>query len=74
MDNPILTLHPQPDVSWLCEQNFKSKEKVSKITSLGFKTLKKYAEENGQLLKKVHLVFKILISFFTKTIQLQLNQ
>ena len=42
MDNPILTLHPQSDVCWLCEQYFKSKEKVSTITSVSFKSLKEY--------------------------------
>ena len=45
MGNPILTLHPQSDVCWLCEQHFKSKEKVSTITSVGFKTLKEYAKK-----------------------------
>ena len=44
MDNPILTLHPQFDVSWLCEKHFKSKEKVSTITSVGL-TLKEYAKK-----------------------------
>ena len=44
MDNPILTLHPQSDVSWLCEQHFKSKEKVSTRTSVCF-TLKEYAKK-----------------------------
>ena len=63
MVNPILTHHPQSD--------FKSKEKMSTITAVGFKTLKEYAK-NGQLLKKIHLVFKIFISFLTIEIQLQL--
>ena len=42
MDNSILTLHPQSEVSWMCEQHFRSKEKVSTITSVGFKTFKEY--------------------------------
>ena len=45
MENPILTLHPQSDVCWLCEQHFKSKEKVSTITSRSFTTLKEYAKK-----------------------------
>ena len=45
MGNPILNLHPQSDVCWLCEQHFKSKEKVSTITSEGFKTLKEFAKK-----------------------------
>ena len=44
MDNPILTLYPQ-SICWLCEQHFKIKEKVSTITSVGFKTLKEYAKK-----------------------------
>ena len=39
MDNPIVTLHPQSNVCWLCEHYLKSKEKASTITSVGFKTL-----------------------------------
>ena len=45
MDNLILKLHQQSDVSWLCEQRFKSKEKVSTITSMGFKTLRGYGKK-----------------------------
>ena len=37
MDNAILTLLPQSDICRLCEQHFKSKEKVSTITLVGFK-------------------------------------
>ena len=44
MDNPILILHPQTDACWLCEQHFRSKEKASTITSVGFKTFKEYAK------------------------------
>ena len=45
MDNLILTVHPQSNVYCLCEQHFKSKEKVSTITSLCFNTLKEYAKK-----------------------------
>ena len=54
MDNPIVTLHPQSNVCWLCEHYLKSKEKASTITSVSFKTLinlwvlrlsKEYAKE-----------------------------
>ena len=61
-DNPILTLHPQSDVCWLCEQHFKSKKKVSTITSVGFKTYKEYAKkwtavEKGQSsFQNLHLI------------------
>ena len=44
MENWILTLHPQSDVCWLCEQHFKSTEKISSITLVGFKTLKEHAK------------------------------
>ena len=43
MDNPVLTIHPQSDVCWLCKQHFKSKEKVSTKMSVGFKIFKKNA-------------------------------
>ena len=56
MDNPILTLHPQSDVCWLCEQHFQSKEQLSTITYVGFKALKEYA-------KKWTAVGKVLSSF-----------
>lgn len=46
MGNSILTLYPQSDVYWLCKRNFKSKEKLSTITSQAlFKTPKKYAKK-----------------------------
>ena len=44
MENRILTFHRQSDVCWLCEQHFKSKEKMSAITLVDFKTLKKHAK------------------------------
>ena len=44
MDNPTLNLRPQSDVSWLCEQHIKSKEKLSTIMSK--------MPKNGQLLKR----------------------
>ena len=72
MDNPMLTLHPQSDVCWLCKQHFKSKEKVSIITSVDFKTYKEYAKK-WTAVEKFYLVFKIFISFLTNSIQLQLN-
>ena len=42
-DNPIVSLYPQSDLCRLCEEHFKSKEKVSTIRSVGFRTLKEYA-------------------------------
>ena len=69
MDNPMLTLHPQSDVCWLCEQHFKSKEKLSIITSVDFKTHKEYAKK-WTAVEKFYLVF---ISFLTNSMQLQLN-
>ena len=69
-DNPILTLHPQSDVCWLCEQHLKSKKKVSTITSVGFKTLKEYAKKWAAV-EKGPSSFKIFISFLTNAIQLQ---
>ena len=46
MGNSILTLYPQSDVCWLCKRNFKSKEKLSTITSQAlFKTLEKYVKK-----------------------------
>ena len=62
IDDPILTLHPQSDVCWLCEQHFKSKEKVSTITSVGFKTLKEYTkkwtavEKDASRFQNFHLI------------------
>ena len=43
MDNPILMLHRQSDICWLCEQHFKSKGKFSAMTSVNFTTFKEYA-------------------------------
>ena len=45
MEKLILTLHPQSVVCWLCGKHFKSKEKVSSITTLGFNTIKEYAKK-----------------------------
>ena len=70
MNNPILTFHPESDVCWLSEQHFKSKEKVSTITSVGFKTLKEYAKKWAAV-EKGPSSFKIFISFLTNAIQLQ---
>ena len=44
-DNPIETVHPKSDVSWLREQHFKSKEKLSTVVLVGFKILKEYAKK-----------------------------
>ena len=72
MDNPILTVYSQSDVCWLCEQHFKIKEKVSTITSVGFKTLQEYAKK-WTAVKKGPSGFKIFILFLTNAIQLQLS-
>ena len=46
MGNPILTLYPQSDGCYLCQQHFKYKEKLSTITSqILFNTLKEYAKK-----------------------------
>ena len=45
MDNLILTVHPQSNVCWLCEQHFRSQEKVPTITFVGFNALKEYAKK-----------------------------
>ena len=76
-DNPILTLHPQSDVCWLCEQHFKSKQNVSTMASVGFKTLKEYAKkwtavEKGQSsFQNFHL---ILDKYKTITAELSENE
>ena len=63
MGNPILTLHPQSDGCWLCEQHFKSKEKLSTIMSAGVNTLKEYAkkctafEKGPSSFQTFHLIF-----------------
>ena len=67
-----ITLHPRSDVCWLREQHFKSKEKVSTITSVGFKTVKEYAKK-WTAVEKGQSNFKNFISFLTNAIQLQLN-
>ena len=52
MDSPILTLHSQSDVCGLCEQHFKSKEKLSTIMSVGFNTFKEYAKKMDSCRKR----------------------